>query len=181
MYCDPLQINLNDISYIIRPMEVEDAQQALTFMKRMYEDSPYLTRYADEWNLGIEDEVAYIKMNREAADMLLCGVFFEEKMIGIGSWAAVGRVFKVSHRCTTSIAVSPEYQGKGIGAALMDLLVAQARNAGFEQMELEVVSDNVAAVHLYEKLGFKRYGTLKRGFRNRDGSYCDLVGMVLSL
>jgi len=51
---------------------------------------------------------------------------------------------------------------------------------GYEQMELEVVSENEAAVALYRKLGFVEYGRLPHGFKNRDRSSYDLLSMFLT-
>jgi len=46
------------------------------------------------------------------------------------------------------------------------------------RIELEVFASNVAAIRLYEKLGFRREG-LKRRFRILDGFYGDNIMMAL--
>jgi RimJ/RimL family protein N-acetyltransferase len=46
---------------------------------------------------------------------------------------------------------------------------------------LTVVTENKVAIHIYEKYQFIPYGTLKRGMKNRDGSYWDLLHMVRDL
>jgi ribosomal-protein-alanine N-acetyltransferase len=53
-----------------------------------------------------------------------------------------------------TIAVAPSAQGQGLGAVLMDWLIASARCGGAEHLMLEVRADNVAAQRLYSKKGF---------------------------
>lgn len=54
----------------------------------------------------------------------------------------------------SNVAVSPEAQGKGIGAALMKFSDALARSAGLPKCSLLVTYDNPAR-HLYERCGYK--------------------------
>jgi ribosomal protein S18 acetylase RimI-like enzyme len=51
--------------------------------------------------------------------------------------------------------VIPAYRRKGIGRQLMDYLLAQARQIGIEQVQLEVITQNTGAHHLYEQMNFK--------------------------
>jgi ribosomal protein S18 acetylase RimI-like enzyme len=54
-----------------------------------------------------------------------------------------------------SIAVEPACRGRGVGTALLEALVAQARAGGFYALSLSVEEDN-PAIGLYERIGFKR-------------------------
>lgn len=85
------------------------------------------------------------------------------------------------HRCTVGISLYREFWGMGIGTALMGEILAGAKAAGYEQAELEVVSANVAAIRLYQKLGFEITGTLPWAFKYKDGSYADFLLMVKKL
>lgn len=67
-----------------------------------------------------------------------------------------------------TIAVSPDWQGYGIGRRLMDHVLAHAHRERFESIFLEVEESNQAAVALYKKLGFFEVG-------NRPGYYSDPV------
>ncbi|QNK06165.1 GNAT family N-acetyltransferase [Enterobacter sp. JUb54] len=53
-----------------------------------------------------------------------------------------------------AFAVRPAYRGKGLGRQLMTPLMASLREQGVRQMWLEVIRDNLAAVALYQALGF---------------------------
>ena len=71
------------------------------------------------------------------------------------------------------ISVHGEWQGKGVGKALMAAAVDVADNwLNLTRLELEVYADNAAAIHLYERFGFTYEGTLRQhAFRN--GKYVD--------
>ena len=71
------------------------------------------------------------------------------------------------------ISVAGEWQGKGVGTALMAAAVDLADNwLNLTRLELKVYADNVAAIHLYERFGFSYEGTLRQhAFRN--GKYVD--------
>ena len=73
------------------------------------------------------------------------------------------------------------FQNQGIGAALTGACIDCAKEAGFRQLELEVVGDNENAVRLYKKYGFMEYGRNPRGFLTRDGRWQELVLMRLEL
>jgi len=52
-----------------------------------------------------------------------------------------------------SIAINPDYNGKGIGNLLMKHIIA--KHSDKKYISLEVRSDNTRAIKLYEKFGFK--------------------------
>jgi ribosomal protein S18 acetylase RimI-like enzyme len=77
--------------------------------------------------------------------------------------------------------VMGDRQGSGIGRALLGACVAEARNAtGLEMLTLSVTDGNDAAIRLYEKTGFVRYGSLPRAICV-DGRYYTKLQMMLAL
>ncbi len=52
------------------------------------------------------------------------------------------------------IAVSPQARGKGIGAALLNFLEADAKSLGCFKITMEVRSDNTRAQALYQRIGY---------------------------
>jgi ribosomal protein S18 acetylase RimI-like enzyme len=57
-----------------------------------------------------------------------------------------------------AIAVVPSARGRGVGSALLEALLAQAREAGHEAISLSVDRLNEGAIRLYEQHGFERVG-----------------------
>lgn len=62
-----------------------------------------------------------------------------------------------------SIAVAERARGRGVAKALLVAVEAGARRRHCVRLRLEVRKDNVAAIALYERLGFHRFGE-KLGF-----------------
>lgn len=58
-----------------------------------------------------------------------------------------------------SIAVDPKFRRAGLGDQLMREAILRLRSERVPKLFLEVDATNVAAVHLYEKLGFGVVGT----------------------
>lgn len=76
------------------------------------------------------------------------------------------------------MAVHDEWQGKGVGSALMRACVELAdRWLNLTRLELTVFTDNEPAVRLYERFGFEREGTLRQ-YAFRDGVYVDAYTMA---
>jgi putative acetyltransferase len=82
------------------------------------------------------------------------------------------------HVGAIGISVHEEWQGKGIGTALMRAGVDLADNwLNLMRLELEVYTDNESAIRLYERHGFEREGTLRQ-HAFRDGQYVDSYMMA---
>ncbi len=60
-----------------------------------------------------------------------------------------------------SLALAPELRGKGAGEALVQESEKQAAEAGRIIMRLEVRTDNTAAIRLYQRLGYRQFGTYR--------------------
>jgi putative acetyltransferase len=73
--------------------------------------------------------------------------------------------------------VHDEWQGKGVGTALMEAAVDFADNwLNLSRLELSVFIDNQPGVNLYQKFGFEIEGRSKQ-FAFRDGQYIDVYLM----
>jgi len=55
-----------------------------------------------------------------------------------------------------NVAIASEWQAQGIGRAFLDHMIGVARSASCQIVYLEVRPSNVAARHLYRKLGFQQ-------------------------
>jgi ribosomal protein S18 acetylase RimI-like enzyme len=54
--------------------------------------------------------------------------------------------------------VDPRFRGTGVGRALVDAVIAQARAGGKRRVVLHVVADNDSAARLYQRAGFVATG-----------------------
>ena len=72
--------------------------------------------------------------------------------------------------------VAPAARGRGVGAALVERIVAAATGL-VQQLTLSVVQGNDGALALYERCGFETYGVEPRALKSTTG-YADEVLMV---
>jgi L-phenylalanine/L-methionine N-acetyltransferase len=82
------------------------------------------------------------------------------------------------HAGAIGMGVHDDWQGRGIGTALMRAVLDLAdRWLNLTRLELEVYTDNEAAIRLYERFGFEREGTLRQ-HAFRDGRFVDSYMMA---
>lgn len=82
------------------------------------------------------------------------------------------------HCASLGMAVHDDFQGLGVGSALLRAAIDLADNwLGLRRLELTVYIDNAPAIHLYEKFGFVREGTLRK-YALRNGIYEDVYTMA---
>lgn len=65
-----------------------------------------------------------------------------------------------------TIAVVPEYEGRGIGSALLRELVSEGRRRGAADLLLEVRADNPRAQQLYRRFGFEQIHVRRKYYRD---------------
>jgi L-amino acid N-acyltransferase YncA len=83
-----------------------------------------------------------------------------------------------SHVANAGYMVRPDSQGKGVGRAMCEHSLLEARARGFLAMQFNmVISTNRGAVALWEKLGFNVVGTLPKVFRHRKLGLVDAFVM----
>lgn len=83
-----------------------------------------------------------------------------------------------AHVRVLTIVVHAGFTQQGIGSALMQALIDQARRHGVERIELRVRDGNVAALRLYRKFGFIEEGRSRRRIRLADGACLDDICMA---
>lgn len=82
------------------------------------------------------------------------------------------------HAGEIGMAVRDDWQGKGVGSALLEAAIELAdRWLDLTRLDLQVFVDNEPAIRLYEKFGFRIEGTLAQ-YAFRDGQYVDTYIMA---
>ena len=74
-----------------------------------------------------------------------------------------------SHVATASFMVAGDARNRGVGRALCEYALEWARGQGYASMQFNaVVESNVAAVRLWQALGFQIIGTVPEAFEHRE-------------
>lgn len=82
------------------------------------------------------------------------------------------------HSGWVEIAVHDDYQGRGVGAALLTAIIELAEQwLGMVRLELVAFTDNNLAISLYQRFGFEVEGTLRK-YAYRQGGLADVYTMA---
>ncbi|PYI73722.1 MAG: GNAT family N-acetyltransferase [Verrucomicrobia bacterium] len=87
-----------------------------------------------------------------------------------------------SHVANAAFMVASDAQGCGVGRAMAEHCLNEARRIGFRAMQFNyVISTNTPAIRLWQELGFEIVGTLPGAFRHPEKGYVDVYVMFRSL
>lgn len=163
---------------IIRETLPEDAEKVIEYLKRIGEETDNLTFGKEGLPITVEQEQEYLAQAHDSGSSVHYSAWKNGEMIGDASLSGFPR--RMRHRAELGIAVVRAEWNQGIGSMLLRKLIAYARQNEIEMLDLEVRSDNAAAIHIYEKFGFQRIGTLPAYFKIGD-AYFDFEVMCLDL
>jgi ribosomal-protein-alanine N-acetyltransferase len=134
--------------YSIREMMLEDISAVLEIDR---------VSFSNPWP---ERSYRYELTDNPAAQLFVATLDDETVVAFLGYWLIADEVH------ISTFAVHPEFRMHGIGEDLLKRAMSVAHEKGAQIATLEVRESNVAAISLYEKLGFEVVGS-------RDGYYRD--------
>lgn len=166
----------NNKKICIRRVEPGDASDILKISARMGGESPYFSYGEDEFYFTEEQQKNFIKNIMDRENYLYIVGIIDGEIVATLSYISSNRR-RVMHRGELGIGVIKEYWGIGVGTSLMDYFFKWANSKSFvKKIDLEVREDNLRAINLYIKYGFKIEGRISRGMFV-DGKYYDLYYM----
>lgn len=175
-------INLkNGKEALLRNGEFADGEAVFVNFNETHAETDYLLSYPDENSFDAQQEAEFLKEKTESPNEIEIVAVVDGVVAGTAGIEAVGAKYKLKHRAELGIAILKGYWGLGIGKALMEACIECAKDAGYTQLELNVVAENERAVALYKNMGFVEYGRNPRGFNSRVSGYQEVVYMLLVL
>ena len=142
------------------------------------------------WNEIVEDGIAFPQediLNLKSGNDFFSSQTYtgvavlDEKIVGLYILHP-NNVGRCSHIANASYAVSSAMRGKHIGEKLVLDSMEVAKAEGFLILQYNaVVETNLAARHLYEKLGFKQLGVIPKGVRTKDNSLENICPYYIEL
>ena len=166
---------------LLRNGDAADGLAVFENFNATHAETDYLLSYPDENSFDPDQEAQFLQEKTDSPDEIEIIAIIDGKVAGTAGIEAVGRKHKLRHRAELGISILKEYWGLGLGKALTKACIQCAREAGYTQVELNVVAENEAAIHLYQSLGFEIFGRNPRGFNSRISGYQELVYMKLEL
>ncbi len=151
-----------------------DAGDLIGLVRSVDREASFALRAPDEV-LGTADQMReMIEVAGELDNQLL--LVAEADGAPIGYLFAQGGGFRsVAGVANIKLGVRAAWTGKGVGTRLMTEVEQWARAAGIWRLELTVVTENRAAVRLYERTGYEREGVRRHAVRIADRLYDELM------
>lgn len=123
----------NGSTAVLRTAVPEDAAQMIAYLRACAEETDFLLRLPEEWDISVETEEALLRDMAHQTEnrMLVCSV--KGEIAGTCQVACMNRL-KTRHRATVSIALRRAYWGEGIPAPMFEEIEAFARGRGVMQL-----------------------------------------------
>lgn len=154
------------MSVTIKRVCRDDAAEVIDYMKLLGGETDNLTFGAEGFPTTVEEEAEYLEEASNSSDTAIFVARDNGRIVGDASLSRMPR--RMKHRGDLGIGVLKEYWGRGIGTLLMSEIVRFAGENSFDVIDLQVRCDNAAAIHLYEKFGFRKFGTHPSFFKIGD-------------
>lgn len=166
---------------LLRNGDYADGSALYENFNKTHAETDYLLTYPEENSFDAEKEAQFLKNKTESANEIEIIAIVDGKVAGTAGIDSVGNKYKVRHRAELGISILKEYWGLGLGKAMMKACIQCAKDAGYKQIELNVVADNERAVSLYRSFGFIEFGRNPRGFNSKITGYQELLYMLMEL
>ena len=166
---------------LLRNGDFPDGSSVFENFNLTHAETDFLLSYPDENSFDQEQEARFLEEKTKSQNEIEIIALVDDVVAGTAGIEAVGTKYKVKHRAEFGISILKEYWGLGLGRALAEACIKCARDAGYMQLELNVVAENQRAVSLYRDLGFVEFGRNPRGFNSRTGGFQELIYMLLEL
>ncbi len=175
------EYSLNGKHVVLRSARPDEAQMLIEYLETVTGETRFLMCESDEVKYTEAEEAAFINAHNESKDALLLLAFVDGEYAGNCSFESKGGSRRAKHRAGIGIALFQKYTGFGLGRLMLQCLLEEIKEQGFEQAELTVVGGNDRAYYLYKSLGFKECGRIPNANKYDDGTYSEDILMVMLL
>jgi RimJ/RimL family protein N-acetyltransferase len=177
----PVRIRLESGEELeIREAVAKDAADLLRFLDAISGESDNLTFGPGEFFITLDQEEEYLAAQQRRSNAIHLLGLIDQKIVATLSFAGGGRQ-RIKHTGEFGMSVLKEHWNKGIGTTMLSTFLTWCRGTKeIRKVNLRVRVDNRAAIHLYEKMGFKHEGRISREFQI-EGQFFDTFCMGLEI
>ncbi len=161
-----IKSQLDQLGYTLKPYCAEDERPLYEIFKDVIDSGslfPYNDNSVAEFRRRFTDSESHVYVCYSAKGELVGGFAVRANYPG-----------NSNHIANALYMIKGTHRGQGIGTFIIKASLQIAKGLGFHAMQYNMVlSRNITAVKLYQKLGFNLICTLPHAIRNPDGSYQD--------
>lgn len=135
------------------------------------------------WNetlIDLTNRRAWLAERTAAGFPVLVATNADGEVLGYASYGTWRSIEGFRQTVEHSVYVRGDQQGKGLGKALLLVLIERARAADLHVLVAAIESENIASIRLHERLGFITTGQMPQVGR-KFGRWLDLTFMQLNL
>lgn len=139
---------------LIRPIRPEDAEIVQDFVRNLSQESRYMRfmQALRELTPDMLVRLTQIDYDRDMAFVALSEQGDEVSKIGVVRYS----INPDHNSCEFALAISDQWQNRGLGGLLMQTIMDAARAKGLRTIEGEVLTNNSNMLRLMKRLGFER-------------------------
>ena len=145
-------------SYLIRPIQGEDAEELQRFTRALSPESRYFRFFSMLTELTPRMLFRYTQIDYDRELALVAVLPVEPAPAGVAGGRFVGVARYLLNRdrdtCEFTVAVADDFQRQGLGSTLMRALIEVARVRGLSRMDGYVLAANAPMIRLMRSLGF---------------------------
>jgi len=141
------------LNIFFRPIKISDEPLLKDFVYSLSDQSLYRRFLSKRQYMPHEflQELVVIDYTQETAIFAFVENEEREELVGVGRYFSDPD----THMAEVAFAIRDDYQGQGVGSELLSLLTYLARRQGLLGFTAEVLEENAAMLHVFEKGGFE--------------------------
>ncbi len=137
---------------LLRPVRISDEPLLKDFFYSLSDQSVYQRFISSRKDMPHERLQEFVVIDYTAEMVILAVIEEEERevVVGVGQYG----MDPDTHTAEVALVVGDEYQNRGIGSEVLRYLTLLAKREGLLGFSAEVLVDNRAMMHLFERAGF---------------------------
>jgi acyl-CoA hydrolase/RimJ/RimL family protein N-acetyltransferase len=172
-HLEAYKIDKTGLPVLLRPVKISDEDLLKDFFYSLSDKSIYRRFFSSRTYMPHEFLQKFVIIDYSKQMTMLAVIEKDEIeiVVGIGQYIIIEK----AHKADVAFAVRDEYQNRGIGTLLLNYLTGIAMKDGLLGFTADVLSENRAMLHLFEKMDFEMEKTIdagtyeiSMGFRNKN-------------
>jgi acyl-CoA hydrolase/GNAT superfamily N-acetyltransferase len=140
------------LEIFLRPVRISDEPLLKDFFYSLSDNSLYRRFISMRKDMPHERLQEFVVIDYTQQMVILAVISLGERdvIVGVGQYS----IIQTTHTAEVGFAVRDDYQNKGIGKELLSYLTYLAKRQGLLGFYAEVLAENRAMLHLFDKMGF---------------------------
>lgn len=143
----------------IRYIKWEDLDALYTYTNVLSKEDTFVTLNGEE--ISKEEQAEHLRKwlkNMESGNGVSIVSICDNNLIAVCGMTR--KTKRSAHMAELGISTHKDFRDEGVGTVLMDTAVEEGKRLGVKLIKLTCFENNPRALHLYEKVGFKKVGTI---------------------